>query len=157
MKMDEKQILEHIQQLAEERLQKKIGDAFLFPKIPTNTVSKPEAAMVQYPKADEIAQAGEAKIQAEIVAGRVEYDEYGNAFRTIPIQHINGDIEYNRYKMPLTPKESAEIRGVQQREVSVDEFAAALKAREEEDRLRREREEQRSREQYQTNDKWGQF
>src|SRR6185312_3040764 len=100
MKMDEKQILEHIQQLAEERLQKKIDDAFLFPKIPTNTVSTGQAAApVQYPKATEIAEY-EAKIQAEIAAvveakkqmaaAQVESERY----EYLEIQHHDGTIEY---------------------------------------------------------------
>src|SRR6185437_8448293 len=94
MKMDGKQILEHIQRLAEERLQKKIGDTFLSPKIPTNTVSTGQAATVQYPKALEIAQAGvrlAAVVEAKkhMVAARVESDQY----EYHAIQHINGDIE----------------------------------------------------------------
>jgi len=164
MKMDGKQILEHIQQLAEERLQKKIGDAFLSPKIPTNTVSTGQAAAtVQYPKATEIAQAGvrlaavvEAKKQ--MVAARVESDQY----EYHAIQHINGDIETVR-TVKLTPQESAEIHGVQ-REVYADNILLRRareqkeqRRREAEEQSRREAEEQRAREQYRADGRWGQF
>src|SRR6185437_10751655 len=114
MKMDGKQILEHIQQLAEERLQKKIGDAFLSPKIPTNTVSTGQAAApVQYHKALEIAQAGvrlaavvEAKKQ--MVAAQVESERY----EYHAIQHHDGTIEHIKRAVPLTPEEIAEISGL---------------------------------------------
>ena len=158
MKMTRKQILEQIEQVVAGQIEKKIGDAFLFPKIPTNTVSTGQAAAtVQYPKATEIAEY-EAKIQAEIAAARQRYMTAGRGekFEYLEIVHLDGTIERVPHKIPPDPKESAEIHGVQ-RGVSVDEFAAALKAREQEERHRREAEEQRAREQYQADGRWGQF
>ena len=160
MKMTQKQILEQMQQVVGDRNWQRIGDAFLFPKIPTNTVSTGQAAApVQYPKATEIAEY-EAKIQAEIaavveakkqmVAARVESDQY----EYHAIQHINGDIETVR-TVKLTPEESAEIRGIETTEGPFDNVCRP--SREQREQRQREAEEQRAREQYQTDDRWGQF